>query len=547
MPRVAKAAGDKPAPKRKKAGAYKMPDPLPAGEVLTDIRKKQWSLGASVGKGGFGEIYLALEVKDGRTQGEPSHVIKIEPHENGPLFCELHFYQRAGKADIISAWKKKQKLKHLGVPKYVASGHHDFKGKKYRFLVMERFGEDLWNIFLRSGRRFTPKVAFSVGIQLVDALEYLHAQGYVHADIKGSNILLGFGPSAKDQVFLVDFGLASKYMPGNVHRECKPDPKKAHDGTLEYTSIGAHEGIAPARKHDFEILGYNLVQWMSGSLPWTHLTNEVEVQSCKVKNSKNRASFLQMIFKDKYPKELNDYFNYVDKLQYEAEPDYNKIKDLFKKGITSAGGKFDGKLELALQSKNTAKVSKAQSPRKRPKKSSSDIEDEEIPVKRKRKAGSKDTVKEMKTPEGKSPRKSPAKGSDVKPMRNAKKRQSDSTEGEDTPAKKRTKATKGRRESSLEAESTCLPKAAPEGEKKRSVKSPGRRGSGNMKNTEKKLASGKSESKVMKTNQRKPRDQLGSKRVKRRMVDSVSIATQTSPGLKGLKRTQKRTQKKTIK
>ena len=53
-------AGAQPAPKKRKANAYKMPDPLPLGEVLTDIRKKQWSLGQSVGKGGFGEIYLGM-------------------------------------------------------------------------------------------------------------------------------------------------------------------------------------------------------------------------------------------------------------------------------------------------------------------------------------------------------------------------------------------------------------------------------------------------------------------------------------------------------
>ncbi len=37
-----------------------MPPPLPKGEVLTDaIKKGQWVIGASIGKGGFGEIYLA--------------------------------------------------------------------------------------------------------------------------------------------------------------------------------------------------------------------------------------------------------------------------------------------------------------------------------------------------------------------------------------------------------------------------------------------------------------------------------------------------------
>lgn len=43
--------------KKKAAKAYKLPDPISAGEILTDITKKQWILGTSIGVGGFGEIY----------------------------------------------------------------------------------------------------------------------------------------------------------------------------------------------------------------------------------------------------------------------------------------------------------------------------------------------------------------------------------------------------------------------------------------------------------------------------------------------------------
>lgn len=41
------------------------------------------------------------------------------------------------------------------------------------------------------------------------------------------------------QVYLVDFGLAGKY---SSEKEFKPNPKKAHDGTLEYLSRDAHHG-----------------------------------------------------------------------------------------------------------------------------------------------------------------------------------------------------------------------------------------------------------------------------------------------------------------
>ena len=71
----------------------------------------------------------------------------------------------------------------------------------------------------------------------IDVLEYIHNRTYVHADIKGGNLLLD--RITQNQVYLVDFGLASHY---STKLEYKLDPKKAHNGTIEYTSRDAHMG-----------------------------------------------------------------------------------------------------------------------------------------------------------------------------------------------------------------------------------------------------------------------------------------------------------------
>ncbi len=44
-------------------------------------------------------------------------------------------------------------------------------------------------------------------------------------------------------MYLVDYGLATKYTLDNDHKAYKEDPRKAHDGTIEFTSQDAHKGV----------------------------------------------------------------------------------------------------------------------------------------------------------------------------------------------------------------------------------------------------------------------------------------------------------------
>ena len=66
VPQAKKLKKDKTDPKdlpplepRRSPNGYILPDPLPSGMVLTDLKKQKWKLGKSIGLGGFGEIYSA--------------------------------------------------------------------------------------------------------------------------------------------------------------------------------------------------------------------------------------------------------------------------------------------------------------------------------------------------------------------------------------------------------------------------------------------------------------------------------------------------------
>lgn len=85
---------------------YKLPDPLPFGEVVTDSTKNQWTIGTSIGCGGFGEIYAAKPAGDKSESW--NFVIKVD-HYHGPLFAEMNFYHRVAKEESIRNWMREKR------------------------------------------------------------------------------------------------------------------------------------------------------------------------------------------------------------------------------------------------------------------------------------------------------------------------------------------------------------------------------------------------------------------------------------------------------
>lgn len=264
------------------------------------------------------------------------------------------------------------------MPKYLGSGSHEYRGEKFRFLVMEKFGSDIWKIYLQNGKCFPKASAFKLTLQILPILEYIHGRGYVHADIKGSNILLGATKKTQSQAYLVDFGLACHYTTG---KNFTPDPKKAHDGTIEYLSRDAHHGV-PTRRGDLEILGYNIIHWLGRKLPWEDsLTDPVKVKEKKEAAMKNVKSFLKNCFDvEKVPKAVEKYFEYVSSLNFDSEPDYVKIERILKDGLEEAGGNLKSPLSLVRtesERKRKSNVDEGSSPLKKTKGRKKIIKDEE--------------------------------------------------------------------------------------------------------------------------------------------------------------------------
>lgn len=331
-PKVEDTEEEKP---RRSPNGYILPDPLPEGLIIKDLRNKKWKIGKSIGLGGFGEIYSAA-LFDGKSITAEDYVVKVEPHSNGPLFVELHFYCRATKKEDLDSFAASRKIKHLGVPDLKGHGSFMHRKKKLRFIVMPRYGKDLQTKLDESKSNLSIEETSSIATQVINSLEYLHSQGYVHKDLKGNNMIFTRDQKgSNDKIFLVDYGLASRYIHMGIHRPFEPDQRSAHEGTLEYVSRDGHLGCV-SRRGDMECLLYVAIEWMGGHLPWD--TDDDErlkpniIQQMKIEAFHDIKGFLTYkAFKNKtYPPVLEDLMNAVKKMRFEDAPDYNHIRSLFR-------------------------------------------------------------------------------------------------------------------------------------------------------------------------------------------------------------------------
>jgi hypothetical protein len=65
---------------------------------------------------------------------------------------EINCYRTLAKSEIIEEWKSGRLLNHLGLSHYIASGSHVYRKETYRFLVLDRHGQDLDELFSETDR-----------------------------------------------------------------------------------------------------------------------------------------------------------------------------------------------------------------------------------------------------------------------------------------------------------------------------------------------------------------------------------------------------------
>ena len=188
------------------------------------------------------------------------------------------------------------------------------------YMVLNLLGESLESI--KNNLTFSLTNVLQIGIQVIILLKTIHDKGLVHRDIKPDNFLLGLNNQRK-RIYIIDFGLCKSYMTNDEHNPVKKTNNLI--GSLTYASINTHNCIELSRRDDMESLGYMLIYFYLGKLPWQDLSSENVNVIQKLKQD--------ITIHDKLPQILVNYIKYVRCLEYEEKPNYFLIIDNFKREL----------------------------------------------------------------------------------------------------------------------------------------------------------------------------------------------------------------------
>jgi len=115
-------------------------------------------------------------------------------------------------------------------------------------------------------------------------------------------------------------------------------------GTARYASINTHLGIEQSRRDDIESLGFVLMYFLRGSLPWQGLKATTKKQKYQRILERKQATHPDQLCRG-FPPEFRDYFAHCQSLGFEDRPDYRYLKrifrDLFERQSFEDDGVFD--------------------------------------------------------------------------------------------------------------------------------------------------------------------------------------------------------------
>ena len=282
--------------------------------IIGKIFFSKYKATKKLGEGSFGKVYQA-------EYNGINYAIKMEYKSKEQGLLEIE-------ATIMSY------LKGPYIP-YIKS--YGYSGD-FNVLVMQLLDkslEDLINKYIT----FSIKTTAMLGYQMVNILQYIHDRHIIHRDIKPDNFVMG-AKEDNAKLYILDFGLAKKYRSSRTLIQYPFIKKKKLTGTARYASINALEAYEQSRRDDLESVGYVLMYFLRGNLPWQGLKVRSKEDRYKKILEKKKETSSQELCRD-FPYEFYEYVEYTRNLEYEENPDYDFLRKKFSDVLKGSNEEMD--------------------------------------------------------------------------------------------------------------------------------------------------------------------------------------------------------------
>ena len=283
-------------------------------DIINRVFFKKYHCIKKLGEGSFGRIYEGV-------YNSEHFALKFEDINSNSNLLE-------SEASIMNY------LKGPNIPSVRSFG----TSGNYNILIMQLMGkslEDLINI----RKTFPLKTVCLIGYQMINVLEYIHNKHIVHRDLKPDNFVMGLKDLSKF-LYLLDFGLAKKYRSSVTLKQYPLINKKKLTGTARYASINALRGYEQSRRDDLESAGYVLMYFLRGSLPWQGIPGKNKDERYKKILQKKMETSAQELCEG-FPKEFEEYIEYTRAMEYEEEPEYDRLRNYFTSVLDKKKEVFD--------------------------------------------------------------------------------------------------------------------------------------------------------------------------------------------------------------
>ncbi len=190
-----------------------------------------------------------------------------------------------------------------------------FNNKYY--IVLELFElnlKDYKDRFFNS-QQYQEKLIIIIN-KLIDILRDIHNCGIVHRDIKPPNICL----NKNYEPYLIDFGMAKKIINNNKHIEERNINNII--GSPNYVSLNVVNLLEPTRRDDIESVIYIIVYMLLNNIDYIQYTNNT------LETQKSIFKISEFLSKNNINLNLLTILNYVRKLHFSQQPNYEYIKKL---------------------------------------------------------------------------------------------------------------------------------------------------------------------------------------------------------------------------